>query len=187
MHKDSTMPKIWALVVTVLDICQGLPRGAEKNCELRVRTYGEADELVAFRGALRGAAAMAGVLALVLVAGVGIRAFPGPRQAPQIMLLYVGAEDCAPCRAWEFGEKVAFKASAEFPRVIYREVKSPTLFDVLKDENWPEDLRGYRNRLGRDAGVPLWLVIADEQIIYRGMGPSQWRSNVLPKINELLH
>ena len=105
---------------------------------------------------------------------------------PQVTLLYVGAEDCAPCREWQQHEKLAFSASAEFARLEYREIKSPTLFNLLKDENWPEDLRRYRDLLGPNAGVPLWLVIADEQVIQRGMGPSQWHSDVLPKISRLL-
>jgi hypothetical protein len=145
-------------------------------------------ELVAFRAA----PAIGGFLALVIVAGGVMLASPGPRQThqittSQIMLLYVGAEDCAPCRAWELGEKVAFEASAEFPRIIYREVKSSTLLDILKDENWADDLRGYRDQLGRDAGVPLWMVIVDSRVVQRGMGPAQWRSDTLPTVKALLH
>ena len=144
-------------------------------------------ELVAFRGAV----AIVGVCIYVTVAGVAMLAFPGSRQPPRIttskiMLLYVGAEDCPPCRAWERGEKVAFEASAEFPRIIYREVKSPTLFDVLKDENWADDLRGYRDQLGLDAGVPLWMVIVDNRVVQRGMGPGQWRGDTLPTVKALL-
>jgi hypothetical protein len=107
-------------------------------------------------------------------------------ETPSIVVLYVGAEDCAPCRAWQREEKVAFRASGEFQHLIYREVKSLTLFDLLKDENWPEDLREYRDQLGREAGVPLWLGIADGRIVQRGMGPAQWRAEVLPKIRSLL-
>lgn len=101
-------------------------------------------------------------------------------------LLYVGAEDCAPCRVWQNGEGTAFRASPEFARLTYREVKSPTLFDVLKDENWPEDLRGYRDRIERGAGVPMWLVITGNDIVGRGFGPSQWRQSILPKLRSLL-
>jgi len=137
-------------------------------------------------GALRGVAGIVMIIA-IMVAATRIADVPNPRPASQVTLLYVGAEDCAPCRAWQQREKIAFSTSAAFARLRYREVKSPTLFNMLKDENWPEDLRGYRDRLGRDAGVPLWLVIADEQIVQHGMGPSQWRSVVLPKIKELLH
>jgi len=121
----------------------------------------------------------------VIAAAIAAHQVPGPHR-PQVTLLYVGAEDCAPCREWQQHEKVAFITSGEFARLRYREIKSPTLFNLLKDENWPEELRGYRDLVKPDAGVPLWLVIADEQVIQRGMGPSQWRSEVLPKLIKLL-
>jgi hypothetical protein len=114
------------------------------------------------------------------------RSVPPPSGRPQPMLVYVGAEDCAPCRTWQRGAGATFRSSAEFAHLIYREVKSPTLLDVLNDEHWPEDLRGYRDRLGRGAGVPLWLVIADGEIIELGFGPSQWQTAVLPRLKLLL-
>jgi len=103
-----------------------------------------------------------------------------------VTVLYVGADDCAPCRAWQNSEGAAFRASPEFHRLTYREVKSPTLLDVLKDENWPDDLRRYRDRIDRAAGVPMWLVIADREIVSRGYGPTQWREAILPKVRSLL-
>ncbi|KAB2917407.1 MAG: hypothetical protein F9K29_10115 [Hyphomicrobiaceae bacterium] len=109
-----------------------------------------------------------------------------PSAARDLMLLYVGAEDCAPCRSWQGTEAMTFRASPEFARIVYREVKAPTLRDVLKDEYWPDDLRTYRDRLGRGAGVPLWLVIADERIVQQSFGESQWRNSVLPKIRSLI-
>ena len=138
------------------------------------------------RDALHGVSWTAGLLAVIAVAAIGLRDVPDPRHTPEVTLLYVGADDCAPCRAWQQHEKIAFSTSAEFGRLTYREVKSATLFGVLNDENWPQDLRGYREQLGHDAGVPLWLVIVDERVIHRGMGPSQWSSGVLPKLRELL-
>jgi hypothetical protein len=104
----------------------------------------------------------------------------------EVTLLYVGANDCAPCRSWQRNEKIVFSASIEFARLKYREVKSPTLFDVLADENWPEDLRPYRSLLGPDVGVPLWLVIADGRVVRMGMGPHQWNSDVVPSLKTLL-
>jgi hypothetical protein len=144
------------------------------------------------RQLLRRAGTIAAITAAVAAATLGIREFIETGefcctpQTPRVVLLYVGAEDCAPCRAWQGDAKAAFQASAEFPRLSYREVKSPTLFDILKDENWPEELRKYRDQLGDDAGVPLWLVIADDRVVQRGMGPAQWRAEVFPKIKSLL-
>lgn len=103
-----------------------------------------------------------------------------------VTLVYVGAEDCAPCRSWQSVAGVTFRASPEFARIVYREVKSPTARNVLHDEYWPNDLRGHRARLGRGAGVPLWLVILDDELIERAFGASQWHSTVLPKIKSLL-
>ena len=67
---------------------------------------------------------------------------------PELMLLYVGAEDCAPCRAWHRGDREAFLSSAEHARIAYHEVRSPHLADVLNDEYWPSDIRDYRSRTG---------------------------------------
>jgi hypothetical protein len=106
--------------------------------------------------------------------------------ARDVMLLYVGAEDCAPCRAWQNGDGAAFLASADFPRISYREVKSPHLHDVLKDDHWPDDLRGYRNGLRRSDGVPLWLVVSGDKIVEQRFGAEAWRASVLPRIKSLL-
>lgn len=122
------------------------------------------------------------IFATVLHNSFGLRS--GGR--PDVMLLYVGADDCAPCRAWQDGEGAAFRMSPEFAHLSYREVKSPALFDILKDENWPEDLRGYRDRLDPGTGVPMWFVIAGNEVVSRGVGASQWRDSVLPKLRSLL-
>jgi hypothetical protein len=103
-----------------------------------------------------------------------------------ITLLYLGAEDCAPCRAWQSSEGASFLASADFPRITYREVKSPHLHDILKDENWPDDLRDYRAVLRRSDGVPLWLVVVDHKVVEQRFGAAEWRASVLPTIKSLL-
>lgn len=141
---------------------------------------------------LHCAGACAAITAAIAVAmfgsleALGIRDSRDAPQTSHIVVLYVGAEDCAPCRAWQHDAKLAFQASPEFGQLVYREVKSPTLLDLLKDENWPEDLREYRSQLGREAGVPLWLVIADGRLVQRGIGPAQWGAEVFPKIRSLL-
>jgi hypothetical protein len=111
---------------------------------------------------------------------------PSPSSRSDITLVYVGAEDCAPCRKWQREDATAFRSSGEFAQVTYREVKSPALFDLLKDEHWPPDLRRYREKLAPGAGVPLWLVLADREVVDQRFGASQWKSAVLPKIRSLL-
>ena len=90
--------------------------------------------------------AMAALVGALSLAAVRCEPRPSsPKARANITLVYVGAEDCGPCRAWQSMEGKRFLESPEFSRLIYREVKSPTLRDVLKDEHWPEDLRASRS------------------------------------------
>lgn len=129
-----------------------------------------------------------GTIAIIAAVGIAVwRQPPGkPAPAPDVMLLYVGAEDCAPCRAWKNREGTAFFASQDFARITYREVNSPRLQDVLNDENWPDEIRAYRSRVQRSDGVPLWLVVSDREIVEKQHGAAQWRANILPRIKSLL-
>ena len=112
---------------------------------------------------------------------------PQPRTAKSVMLMYVGAKNCAPCDAWQRGEGAVFRTTPEYSGLFYTEVKSASLRDVLDDVNWPEDLRAYRGLIDRNAGVPLWMVIADGQLVHQDFGLLQWRRTVLPAIVNLLH
>jgi hypothetical protein len=109
-----------------------------------------------------------------------------PVQATDLTLIYVGADDCAPCRAWQNGDAAAFRKSAEFSRISYREVKSPHLHDVLSDEHWPEEIRAYRGRLKRSDGVPLWLIVSGNEVIAQAFGAAAWHSSVLPTLKSQL-
>lgn len=132
-----------------------------------------------------------GAAVLIAVAAIAMAAWAGrvgkPSSPPaEITLLYVGAEDCAPCRAWQNGEGAAFFASGDFPRISYREIKSPHLHDILRDENWPEELRSYRAGLKRSDGVPLWLIVVDRKVAEQRFGVAEWRASVLPTLKSLL-
>ena len=105
---------------------------------------------------------------------------------PELMLLYVGADDCAPCRAWHRGDREAFLTSPEHARIAYHEVRSPHLADVLNDEYWPGDIRDYRGHIRRSDGVPLWLVIADRAVVEQQFGATAWRERILPAVRSYL-
>jgi len=126
--------------------------------------------------------------------GVGaaiVAALPGaqtrtPARAANLLLIYVGAEDCAPCRAWQKGDGADFRTSAEFARISYREVKSPKLRDVLNDAYWPEDIRAYRDRVKRSDGVPLWLIVSSNDVVAMRFGAAAWHAGVLPTLRSHL-
>jgi hypothetical protein len=131
-------------------------------------------------------AIVASALAAWLVFGGSTWRMAAPAKPENVLLLYVGADDCAPCRVWQGGDEQKFIASPTFSRLTYRTVKAPTLFGLLDDAVWPDDLKPYRDRLDRRAGAPLWLIVADHDVVAQQFGLSQWRQAVLPKLESLV-
>jgi hypothetical protein len=105
----------------------------------------------------------------------------------KVTVIYVGAEDCAPCRIWRRDRLPTFVGSPEFKRLTYREVTSPKLFDLLNDEHWPDELRQYRESLDKTAGVPLWFIVADDKVTLTVRGLREWGELAMPKIRSMLH
>ncbi len=143
----------------------------------------------AFDGVRRRARRLLLCLGLLAAAAAVVAASPAartPARAADLVLIYVGAEDCAPCRAWQNGDGADFRKSAEFARILYREVKSPHLHDVLGDEHWPEDIRAYRSHLKRSDGVPLWLIVSGHEVVVQRFGAAAWQAGVLPELRSLL-
>lgn len=130
--------------------------------------------------------AAAGVVVAAVATGVATLGAGSPTEASPVTLIYVGAEDCAPCRTWQRDKRPDWLASREFTRVTYREVKSASVLDILKDGAWPEDLRTYRGQLAPGAAVPLWLVVRDAQVVAQAWGGKQWDSTVLPRVKSLV-
>ena len=127
-----------------------------------------------------------GAVALTLLGALALRSDPYAADVPRATVLYIGAEDCAPCRTWSREQWPKFRASTQFEYVEYRAVESPSLLDVLKDEQWPGDLRPYRNEVEAGAGVPMWLLISENDVILKAYGLSQWNDAVLPAIDRLI-
>lgn len=111
---------------------------------------------------------------------------PGDSSPHNIMVIYVGADDCAPCRVWRRDRWQQFATSSDFQHLVYREVTSAKLFDLLNDEIWPDDLRRYRDTLDRNAGAPLWFIVADDKIRLTARGLKEWDERAVPQIRLLV-
>ena len=127
------------------------------------------------------------MLALAAIAAASSLRSDTPRTEREVMLVYVGAQNCGPCLTWQRESEAAFLRSGECPGLTYREVKASTLFEILSDETWPADLRVHRARLDRTMGVPLWLVVVDGHVASQSFGLSAWTATVLPTLRSLLH
>jgi hypothetical protein len=134
----------------------------------------------------QGIALIAVAIVIAAVTTTAVDRHPVRAHRVHVTVLYVGADDCAPCRAWRSGDGTAFLESTEFAAITYREVRSPHLEDVLSDANWPEDIRDYRSRIRRGDGVPLWLVIADRVVVEQQFGTAAWQERILPTVRSYL-
>lgn len=109
-----------------------------------------------------------------------------PRQAAghrgPLIVVYVGAEDCGPCRSWQRDEQPTFHASGEFARLRYREILVPQLRSLLTTERWPVDLAELRERVKSRPGTPQWFVIRDGNVLTSDAGLSAWQRTIWPAI-----
>jgi hypothetical protein len=137
---------------------------------------------------VRALAPGAAILVVAAVVAAAARFDDKHQDSPaQVTVIYVGADDCAPCRIWRRDRLPKFTGSPEFKRLTYREVTSPKLFDLLNDEHWPDDLRRYRDFLNKTAGVPLWFIVADDKVTLTARGLREWGELAMPKIRSMLH
>lgn len=129
----------------------------------------------------RRAAAVAAALAVVLAAVLPLSGDPGrPAAAAPLTLLYVGAEDCAPCRAWRRDHRDGFLAGIDRDRLGYREVIATRTASALAEAEWPDDLRPQREIAVKAGGVPQWIVLRGDRVLLSAGGLSQWQARVLP-------
>lgn len=107
---------------------------------------------------------------------------PGP-----VTLVYVGAEDCAPCKVWKRDREPALQAAPFAGRLNYEKVISPQLSRVLSDENWPEHLRPLRSRFEAVGGVPAWLVTSNGKVVVVAGGADAWDRAIMPALRFTAH
>jgi hypothetical protein len=133
--------------------------------------------------------AAAAVICAGLAASVALQVWPAaiaPGARADVTVVYVAADDCAPCLVWQRDHWPAFSKSPMFERIGFREVKAPRLAAALDDDYWPADLRTLRDGLSPGAGIPLWFVLADTKVVVTAQGLSQWEGAALPAIETLV-
>jgi hypothetical protein len=133
-----------------------------------------------------GPGAAAFLLAGLLAAGPAGDAPAFARRAEgDWLLLYVGAEDCAPCQAWRRARWDAVRAGYASTPVGFVELRAPRSAEVLDDAHWPEALRGHRASIPPGAGLPLWLLAHDGRAVRWSWGSSRWDAEMAPALRRI--
>ena len=93
---------------------------------------------------------------------------PSEVQPPEVHLIWMGGNDCPPCKVWRGMELPKLQASPEFQRVRYSYVTKAIAAPVPPKFFLPEDVRPYKDLLdiagAGGAGSPQAAVIVNGQV-----------------------
>jgi hypothetical protein len=96
------------------------------------------------------------------------------RATTNLQVIYVGGQDCPPCRRWNATYKDSWLASPDFGRVTWYEVEPPHLTEAYQVRHWPEALRPVLAQVPRKSGTPRFLIVEDGRIVSNQVGVSKW-------------
>ncbi len=115
----------------------------------------------------------------------GMARAAGNPQVNPLQVIYIGGQDCPPCRRWSATYKEKWLASPEYRQVTWYEVEPPRLKEAYLEEHWPEALWSVLDQVPRRSGTPRFLIVVDGRIVSNEMGVSKWL-NTMAELKKLL-
>jgi hypothetical protein len=119
-----------------------------------------------------------------LVLAFGLLGLAASSAVAKPTLIYLSAEDCPTCRAWERAHQPAFEKSAERQKVEWRVVSVKTVYNINQRSEWPSDLEWLRTQVPK-SGTPRFYLIEGGRLIAKGDGASGWTGVILPELEKL--
>lgn len=107
------------------------------------------------------------------------------RATGTLQVIYIGGQDCPPCRRWITTYRDRWLASSEFRQIAWVEVEPPHLKEAYQERHWPEALRPVLAQVPRKSGTPRFLIVTEGRIVSNEFGISKWR-NTMAKLRKLL-
>jgi hypothetical protein len=101
------------------------------------------------------------------------------------LLLYVGAEDCAPCRAWREAQWDRVRRAHRAAPLRFLELRAERAADVLDDALWPSALRPHRAAIPPQAGLPLWMLAREDRVVLLVWGARRWDAELAPALRRI--
>ena len=119
-----------------------------------------------------------------LFAGLAVSAGTA-HAANSLQVVYVGGQDCPPCRRWRAAYEAQWLASPEFKQVAWIELESPRLREAYQERYWPGELRAVLEQLPKKSGTPRFLIVKDGRVVSNQFGGSKWL-NTMADLRKLL-
>ncbi len=122
---------------------------------------------------------------LVLLAALGGALLASPvAAANSVMIVYIAADDCAPCRVFAAEDWPKFEASREFRLVRFHKTSAPKTTQAYQLKYWPAEARPYAAAV-KVPIVPSFVLVNNGAVVLVGSGIVGWRNQVLPQIRQL--
>ncbi len=110
--------------------------------------------------------------------------------ADEIVVVYLGTNDCPYCQHWEArakGELAAeLRTTQEGRAVRYYEVKGETLRQPIVERHYPEELKWLGQKLGPLRGVPRFVLVVNGSIAWSVIGTNNYERVFLPALRQAL-
>jgi hypothetical protein len=108
----------------------------------------------------------------------------GPARAAQVMIIYVYADDCAPCQIFQAHDWPQFQASRLARSVRFVRTSAPKTTQAYQVKYWPSEARPFHSAV-KVPIVPSFILVNSGQVVLVGNGIVGWRNQVLPQIHQL--
>ena len=115
---------------------------------------------------------------------------PAPAEAKrttsnELMVIYVCADDCGPCRVFEAEDMPRWMASPLARSVRFVRARAPKSSQAFQSKYWPSEARPYMSAF-RAPIVPSFMFVAGGNVVAMGAGLSGWRQQTLPQVQNMV-
>ena len=104
--------------------------------------------------------------------------------ANNVVIVYIAADDCAPCRVFASDDWPKFEASPLFRLVRFHKTSAPKTTQAYQLKYWPVEARPYAAAV-KVPIVPSFILVNNGGVTLVGSGIVGWRNQVLPQIRQL--
>jgi hypothetical protein len=105
-------------------------------------------------------------------------------RSPELMVIYVGADDCGPCRTFEAEDMPRWEASPLSNSVRFVHAKARKSSQAFNARNWPQEARPFAGAF-QSPIVPSFMLVQNGNVVSVGAGIRSWRQQTLPKLEQM--
>lgn len=104
--------------------------------------------------------------------------------AANIMIVYVYADDCAPCQIFQAQDWPQFRASPLVRAVHFVRTTAPKTTQAYQVRYWPSEARPFHSAV-KVPIVPSFILVRQRRVVLVGNGLVGWRNQILPQAHQL--